>query len=182
MSFLNGASRTLVALTDTTRAEVLHLTAAALGRPNTNPPDIIQQDNTEMLAFTVGTDQIYYGWEVPSDYAGGDLTVQAHWTNDGGVDDNGLDVKLQIDYQTYDDGDAISGNHANSPRDIEDTYASAAGWIMFTTGNITIPAADFAGKHIVALKISFVAPAGGALTSDPHLLALMIMYTAYVNQ
>ncbi len=182
MSFLDGKARTFVALTDTSRMKILHLTAAALGRPNTNPPDIVQQDNTELYAFTVGTDQIYYGWEVSEDYAGGDLIVNAHWTNDGGVDDQNKDVKLQIDYQAYDDTDAISGNHANSPRTIEDTYLSASGWIMHTTGDITIPAADFAGKHIVALKISFVAPAGTALTAEPHLIALMLEYTAYVNQ
>lgn len=170
------------AITDATRAEIRHLTAAALGRPNTNPPSIVQQDNTELLAFTVGTDQIYYGWEIPSDYAGGDLIINAHWTNDGGVDDNTKDIKLQIDYQSCDDGDVISGNHANSPRTIEDTYASAAGWIIHTTGNITIPAADFTGEHIVAMKISFVAPAGAALTCDPHLISLMIEYTAYANQ
>lgn len=181
MSFLSGASRTLVALTDATRTEIIHLTAAALGLPNTNPPSIVQQDNTELLAFAVGTEQIYYGWEVPEDYAGGDLIVNAHWTNDGGVDDNGLDVKVQIDYQTYDDGDSVAGNHANSPKSIEDTYTSATGWLMHTTGGMTIAAADFAGKHVVAMKISFVAPAGGALTAEPHLIALMIEYTAYVN-
>ena len=177
-----GTDRNNVALTNTTRAEIKHLTAAALGRPNTNPPSIVQQDNTELLAFTVGTDQIYYGWEIPSDYAGGDLIINAHWTNDGGVDDNTKDIKLQIDYQSCDNGDAVSGNHANSPRTIEDTYASAAGWIIHTTGNITIPAADFTGEHIVAMKISFVAPAGAALTCDPHLISLMIEYTAYANQ
>ena len=182
MSFLDGKERTFVALTDTTRTEIKHLPASALGRPNLNPPDIVTQDNTEMLAFTVGTDQIFFSWEVPDEYAGGDLLLSAHWTNDGGVDDNGLDVKVQVDYQTYNDGDAISGNHANSPRDIEDTYTSASGWIMHTTGNITIPAADFAGEHIVAMKISFVAPAGGALTAEPHLLGFMLMYSEEVNQ
>ena len=180
-TFLDGKERTFVALTDATRTQTKHLPASALGRPNVNPPDIVLQDNTEMLAFTVGTDQLFISWEVPAEYAGGDLTLQAHWTNDGGVDDNGLDVKLQVDYQTYDDGDAISGDHANSPKSIEDTYASAAGWIMFTTGVMTIAAADFAGKHVVAMKLSFVAPAGGALTADPHLLGFMIMYSEEIN-
>ncbi len=182
MTFLDGKERTFVALTDATRSVTMHLPAAALGRPNVNPPDIVLQDNTEMLAFTVGTDQLFVSWEVPDTYAGGDLVVTAHWTNDGGVDDNGLDVKAQVDYQTYDDGEAISGDHANSPKDIEDTYASAAGWIMFTTGAMTIAAADFAGKHIVAMKFSFVAPAGGALTAEPHLLGFMITYNENMNE
>ena len=182
MTFLDGKDRTFVALSDTTRAEIIHLTAAALGRPNTNPPSIVQQDNTELLAFTVGTDQIYYGWEVPEDYDSGDLIIRAHWTNDGGSDDQNLDIKVQVDYQTYNEqGDSVAGNHANSPKSIEDTYLSDSGWIIYTTGDMTIEAADFATEHIVALKISFVAPAGGALTCDPHLVALMIEYTAKVN-
>lgn len=181
MSFLDGKARTFVALTDATRTEILHITASALGRPNTNPPTTVLQDNTEMMAFTVGTDQIFYGWEVPEEYDSGDLVLNIHWTNDGGTDDQNLDVKVQIDYQTYADGDAISGSHANSPKSIEDTYTSASGWIMHSSGNMTIAAADFVTEHIIAMKISFVAPAGAALTSDPHLLALMVAYTAKVN-
>ncbi len=183
MSFLDGKPRTFVALTDATRLEILHLNAAALGRPNVNPPDIVIQDNVEMLAFTVGTDRIFYSWEVPEDYAGGDLILEVHWTNDGGVDDQNLDVKVQVDYQTFNEqGDSIAGSHANSPKSIEDTYLSASGWIIYTTGTMTIVAADFATEHVVSMKISFVAPAGGALTAEPHLIAFMITYTANVNQ
>lgn len=161
---------------------VEHLPAAALGRPNVNPPDIVIQDNVELLAFTVDTDRIFYGWEVPEWYDGGDLNLNVHWTNDGGVDDQNLDVKVQVDYQTFNDqGDSIAGNHANSPKSIEDTYTSASGWIIHTTGMMTIAAADFAAKHIVAMKISFVTPAGGALTGDPHLLAFMIEYAAKIS-
>ncbi len=181
MSFLDGADRNLVALTDATRTEKIHLPAAALGRPNLNPPDIVIQDNVELLAFTVGTDRVFYAWDLPPDYDGGDLQIQAEWTNDGGVDDNGLDVKVQIDYQTYDEGDSVAGSHANSPKSIEDTYTSASGWIFNVTGLMTIAAADFAGKHGIAMKISFVAPAGGALTAEPHLICMQLLYTAKIN-
>ncbi len=181
MTFLDGADRNLVALTDATRIEKRHLNAMALGKPNINPPNIVIQDNIELLAFTVGTDRVLYDWDVPEDYAGGDLQIQAEWTNDGGVDDNGLDVKVQIDYQTYDAGDAVSGSHANSPKSIEDTYTSASGWIFHITGAMTIAAADFAGKHGISLKISFVAPAGGALTADPHLKGIQVLYFKYIN-
>jgi len=180
-TFLDGKSRTFVALTDATRTEKQHLNAAALGKPNVNPPTIVIQDNIELLAFTVGTDRVFYDWDVPEDYDSGDLTIQAEWTNDGGVDDNGLDVKVQIDYQTYAAGDPLSGSHANSPKSIEDTYTSDSGWIFHVTGSMTIAAADFAGKHGITMKISFVAPAGGALTAEPHLKGIQVLYTKKVN-
>ncbi len=161
--------------------EKSHIPAAALGRPNVNPPNIVIQDNVELLAFTVGTDRVFYAWDVPPDYDGGDLQIQAEWTNDGGVDDNGLDVKVQIDYQTYDTGDPLSGSHANSPKSIEDTYTSASGWIFNVTGLMTIAAADFAGKHGITMKISFVTPAGGALTADPHLVCIQLLYNAIIR-
>ncbi len=164
-----------------TATEKIHLNAAALGRPNVNPPNIVIQDNIELLAFSVGTDRVFYDWDVPNNYAGGDLQIQAEWTNDGGVDDDGLDVKVQIDYQTFEMGDPVSGSHANSPKSIEDTYTSASGWIFHVTGSMTIAAADFAGKHGVAMKISFVAPAGGALTAEPHLVGVQVIYNKYIN-
>lgn len=158
-----------------------HLNAAALGRPNVNPPNIVIQDNVELLAFTVGTDRVFYIWDVPEDYDSGDLTIQVEWTNDGGTDDQNLDVKVQIDYQTYNEGDVVSGSHANSPKSIEDTYTSASGWIFHKTGNMTIAAADFVGEHGITMKISFVAPAGSALTAEPHLVGVQVIYTVMVN-
>lgn len=165
-----------------TTIDIRHRNTQTLGRPNVSPPNIVIQDNIELLAFTVGTDRIFYDWDVPADYAGGDLQIQVEWTNDGGVDDNGLDVKVQIDYQTYGEGDPVSGSHANSPKSIEDTYTSASGWILHTTGLMTIAEADFAGKHGIAMKISFVAPAGGALTAEPHLEGIQIIYSKYINR
>lgn len=92
-----------------------------------------------------------------------------------------MDVKVQIDYQTYAEGDPLSGSHANSPKSIEDTYTSDSGWIFHVTGVMTIVAADFAGKHGITMKISFVAPAGGALTAEPHLKGIQVLYTKKVN-
>lgn len=164
-----------------TRLEKVHLNAAELGRPNVNPPDIVIQDNIELLAFTVGTDRVFYDWDIPEDYDSGDIILQAEWTNDGGVDDNGLDIKVQIDYQTYAEGDPVSGNNANSPKSIEDTYTSASGWIFHVTGSMTIATTDFAGKHGISMKASFVAPAGGALTAEPHLKGIQIFYLSKIN-
>lgn len=166
---------------DATRIEKKHLNAAALGRPNAQPPDIVIQDNVEFLAFTVNTDRVFYDWDIPEDYDSGDLNIQVEWTNDGGADDNGLEAKVQIDYQTYAEGDVLSGSHANSPKSIEDTYTSATGWIFHITGAMTIAAADFAGKHGVSMKISFVTPTGGALTAEPHLKGIQILYLAKIN-
>ncbi len=160
----------------------LHIYAAEFGRPNVNPPDIVIQDNIELLAFAVDTDRAFFSWDIPYNYAGGDLSIQVEWTNDGGVDDNGLDVKVQLDYQTVGVGDAVSGNHVNSPKTIEDTYTSNSGWIFHLTALMTIAEADFTGKHGIYIKLSFVTPTGGALTSDPHLIGIQLIYTAYINK
>jgi len=157
-----------------------HLPTGLLGKPDIQPPTIVIQDNIKYLAFTVGTDRIFYTWEVPLNFAGGDLDIWVHWTNDGGVDDEDKDVKVQIDYQVIDDGDVMTGSHGNSPKSIEDTYTSAAGWVRHTTGAMTIEEADFVSKHEIEMKISFVAPAGAALTCDPHLSALMLRFREYI--
>jgi len=163
-----------------TRIHRRHIPTGELGKPPINPPTIVIQDNVKYLAFTVGTDRVFYIWEVPLNFAGGDLDVQVHWTNDGGVDDLNKDVKVQLDYQVVSDGDPGSGSHANSPKAIEDTYLSAAGWIRHTTGVITIAEADFFSKHEIELKISFVAPAGVILTCEPHLSAMMLRFREYI--
>ena len=143
----------------------------------------LDTSNAQLFAFTVGTDQIYVAFDPPNDYVPNtDIEVEAEWTNDGGTDDNGLDIKLQIDYQTTNFGEAINGSHANSPRSIEDTYTSALGWILHETGGIDIPGSEMVGKHSLFMKISFVAPAGSALTSEPHLTGISIMYQAYLDK
>ena len=72
-----------------TKTEHEHLSTGLLGKPGVNTPSIVTQDNIKMLAFTVNTDDFFYEWVVPDDYAGGGLIVELQWTNDGGVDDNG---------------------------------------------------------------------------------------------
>ena len=182
MSFLNGAPRTLVALTDATIVKTLSIAADAFGRPNTNPPSIVDQDNLTLYAFTLNTDSMTLKFPIPWDYASGDITFNVTWTNDGGVDDNGRFVKWQLDYQVGSTGGVISGSHANSPKVVEDAYSSASGFVEEHSGNMAIAAADFAGEECMYLKLSAVIPDGTALTCEPHLLGICYVYTAYINQ
>ncbi len=165
-----------------TRSHTEHIQAGAFGRPNTNPPDIVTVDNALLLEFDVDTDIVHYKWEVSEHYVvGTDLAINFHWTNDTGVDDNGKNVKIQLEYLAVTDGDVLSGSHANSPRHIDDAYTSDLGSVFHTTGDITIPAADFAGKHQLEMKIMFVTADATALTGKPRLDAMMVTYTETVD-
>lgn len=170
------------AITDATRTKTVPMSADAFGRPNANPPGIVDQDNLTLYTFTLNTDKLTINFPVPWDYASGDIIFNVIWTNDGGVDDNGKFVKWQLDYQVGVEGDVISGSHANSPKVIEDAYPSASGFVETHTGDMTIAAADFAGKQCIFVKLSAVTPAGAALTCEPHLVGMCYAYTAYVNQ
>lgn len=154
--------------------------ASVFGRPNTNPPAIVDQDNVALLEFTLNTDRAFYLFELPPDYAGGGLGIHIEWTNDGGVDDNGLAAKWQLDYQTAAEGDSVAGSHANSPKTVEDIYASASGWIEMETPDMVIAEADFIGKHHIFLKVSAVTPAGAPLTCKPHMVCMCVHYTANI--
>ena len=72
--------------------------ADQFGKPFTNPPSVVDQDNLNLYKFTLDTDRITYKFPVPGDYAHGDFRFFVIWTNDGGIDDNGKNVKWQIDY------------------------------------------------------------------------------------
>ena len=150
----------------------------SIGRPNTNPPTVVDQDNLRLLAFTVNTDSVSFKTPKPADYISGTLAVSAFWTNDGGVDDNGKTVKVSMSYQTASEGDVISGNHANSPKTIEDTYSSASGWVEHHTDYMEIAEADFVNEDCLFCKIMFVTPTGSALTAEPHLIGLCLRYLA----
>jgi len=164
-----------------TKLEHEHLSTGLLGKKQVGPPEIVIQDNTKMLAFTLNIDDFFYHWAVPEDFAGGDLTVNFMWTNDGGVDDNGKDVKAQLDYQTYADGESIAGSHANSPKTANDTYTSDGGWEPHQTPSMVIAEADFIDKHAISFKGSFITPDGTELTCEPHLIVVGLSYLAYVN-
>ena len=158
--------------------KTVSISAEEFGRPNINPPDIVDQDNLTLYSFTLDTDRVTYKLPIPSDYAGGNIYFSTIWTNDGGVDDNGLAAKWQLDYQVGGEGDVISGSHANSPKSTEDTYDSDSGWVEHHTGNMTIAAADFSGKLCIFLKLSAVTPTGAALTCEPHLIGMCFTYRA----
>ena len=67
--------------------------ADQFGRPNTNPPSIVDEDNVTLYKFTLNTDRATYKFIIPDIYAGGDVTIDIMWTNDGGADDNTKNVK-----------------------------------------------------------------------------------------
>lgn len=161
-----------------TFSKTVSISAEEFGLPNTNPPGIVDQDNITLYKFTLNTDLITHKLPVPSDWAGGDISFWVVWTNDGGVDDNGKAAKWQIDYQVGEEGDAVSGSHANSPKSVEDTYDSASGFIEHHTGLMTIAEADFLGKLCIFLKLSAVTPGGTPLTCEPHLVGMCFTYRA----
>ena len=159
---------------------LLSIEAEAFGRPAANTPTVVDQDNLTLYRFTVNTDFMTYKLPVPWELVTGeDIQINAVWTNDGGVDDNGKEVKVRIDYQTAAEGDAVSGSHANSPKTQNDTYTSASGWIEHHTGFMTIANADFTGKECIYIKISFITPDGVALTCEPHLIGICLKYVAH---
>lgn len=173
--FYNGK---IVSLFGGTYSKTFAIDADEFGRPFTNPPDVVDQDNLTLYSFTLNTDKMTYKFPVPTDYDSGAFEFMVVWTNDGGVDDNGLAVKWQLDYQVGDEGDVISGSHANSPKSTEDTYDSASGWVEHHTDWMSIAEADFSGKLCIFLKLSAVTPTGAALTCEPHLLGMCFRYTA----
>lgn len=178
LSFTVNSSGGITATGTITKTKQLDIDA--LTKPPVNPPTVVTQDNTIMLEFTVDTDELYKNFPVPDDYAQtGGLGFHVMWTNDGGVDDNGLNVKVQLSNQTSAVGDSIAGNHANSPKTTEDTYTSASGHILHRTEVMTIAHADVSGMNCVHVQIMFVTPAGGALTCDPRMLGMCVVYTAY---
>lgn len=159
--------------------EHIHLSPGLLGKPGVGKPDIVTQDNAKMLAFTVNTDEFFYEWAVPDDYAGGGLEIRVHWTNDGGVDDNGKNIKFQLSYQVCEIGGSIAGNHANSPKTVEDAYTSGAGWVPHTSPAMTIAHADIIGKHAVHMRGSFITAPATVLSCEPHLISIGLDFDEY---
>jgi len=135
--------------------------ADEFGRPNLSPPDVVDQDNVTLYAFTVNTDSMTFKFPTPADLArGSNLDFIVLWTNDNGVDDNGKNVKWQLSYQTGSEGDPVSGSHANSPKTVEDAYTSDAGSIECRAAPMTIANADFAGETCIYIKLmAITAPA-----------------------
>ena len=74
------------------------LPADQFGKPQTDPPAIVDQDNVTLYAFTVDADKATIKFPTPINYVSGPLDFSVAWTNDGGVDDNGKNVKVQLDY------------------------------------------------------------------------------------
>jgi len=158
--------------------KTVSISSDEFGRPNVNPPTIVEQGNIILYSFTVDTDKIFFKYPIPSDYAEGSLDFFAVWTNDGGVDDNGKNVKWQIDYQVAAEGDPVDGSHANSPKTIDDAYIGATGWIEHHTGVMSIAQADFDGKLCLYIRLMAITALPTILTCDPHLVGVCLSYSA----
>ena len=171
--------RQVVGIAGALITKTVSIGADELGKPAANNPTVVDKDNVTLYSFAVDTDFMTYKLPVPSDYATGGLKFKAVWTNDGGADDDGDNVKVQFDYQTATEGDAIDGSHANSPKNVNDAYVSATGWLERHTDYVTIAEADFTGKQCVYVKASFVTAPATAMTCEPHLIGICLQYTAY---
>lgn len=172
--------RQIVGATGPVYTKTESISLDAFGKPAANTPTVVDQDNVTLYSFTVNTDFVTYKFPVPEDYASGGLKFRAVWTNDGGVDDNGKNVKAQFAYQVAAEGEAISGSHANSPKTVSDAYTSASGWIEHRTAYVTIADGDFNVGDCIFLKVSFVTADPTVLSCEPHMIGICFQYTAYV--
>ncbi len=150
--------------------------AEKFAMPSSNSPAVIDQGNVTLYGFTLNTDNMTYKFLIPSDCYSGDIDFNIVWTNDGGTGDNGKEVKWQLDYQVFAEGDVIDGSHNNSPKSIEDAYTSDSGWVGHQSGAMTIAEADFAGKTGILLKLSAITPSGTPLTGEPSFLIMNYTY------
>jgi len=160
-----------------------HIDLGLFKIPAAATPNIVAQDNAIIFFFNQnGSEHVHLRWPKGArNYAGGDLKIFAHWTNDGGVDDNGKNVRWEISYQVVTSGGSIAGNHANSPKTINDTYTSDTGHLEHTSPAATIAAADFASAHGIIMKFTAIVPADTALTGEAGLLGFALEYEAYVE-
>lgn len=172
------SSKKLTSPTTITRHHIID--ASELGKNPTHPPAVDIYGITQVLKFTVDTDLAYYKLHIPDDYASGDLLFYVHWTrNATGSDESGKTVKWQLKYLTI-DGTSENCNSGESTLSVEDTYDSTSitEQVVYRTDAMTIPANSFDSGDILILELKAVTPTGTAL-SEPALVALCIVYTAY---
>lgn len=131
-------------------------------------------------AYTLGTDQGYQVFKIPSSYAG-NLKTHIHWSKSDDLNESGKNVRWQVSYLI------ASGNGANlntSPTivNIDGTYADTG-----LTSRICYRSADYALSGAVAgyylyIQVMAVTPTGTAMASEPLLLSLDISYDSYLNR
>lgn len=158
--------------------KLVNMPVESLGRPNTNPPDVIDQANLRLLKFAVNTDSVSIKMVKPYDWVTGALELGVVWTNDGGVDDLNKNVRVQMDYQTGSEGDVIDGSHTNSPKNVNDAYVSNAGWVECHTDFMTMAQADFENEQCIYCKFSFVTAPDTILSCEPHMIGICVRYNA----
>jgi hypothetical protein len=165
---------------DSTYTKIVRVTASKLGKNVTNPPIVAEYGITHALKFTVNTDKAHYKQAVESDYAGGDINVHFHWTKSTiNSDQSTKNVKWQLKYLVI-NGTSENCNSGESTDSIGDTYDSAvnATQIICKTGDITIPNGIFEIHDMIIMEVMAVTPTPDALSDEPALIYLDIVYTA----
>jgi len=106
------------------------------------------------------------------------LDFKVRWTNDGGTDDNTKTALVTLYYSITSVSDAISGDHANSPAQFEDNYASASGHIMHETDAMNIAHDDISGKAYIHMAVMYMPSGGTPLSCEPRMIGMTMCYSA----
>jgi len=143
-----------------------------------HPPVVVALGVTPGTRFTVGTDLVYFLYQIPQKYASGDGTISLNWTKGAaGADESTKAVKWQVKYLGLSPGDNCNAGEATLS--VQDTYddSSTTTQVVYGTDNMTIPAASLTAGHGLAIEISAITPTGTALADEPVLLGVVFSCT-----
>ena len=153
-------------------------------------PDIGVIGSSIVANFTFDTDRAYRIFKIPSSYIS-DPSFHVHWTKESGVAGNGNQennaVLWRITYDVWSGGtpsgtlgdDLLAGG---TVLEYEDTYRDAGTTTRIVHRTPNLAASGFVAGYYLGLCVEAATPAGPALTCEPALLSVDLIFTQYINQ
>ena len=128
--------------------------------------------------YTVGNDDGFVAYKIPSNYAG-NAKVHVHWTKSTDAVETGKLVKWKVSWLAADSGDDL--NVAGSNDFLVDAYTDGGTTTRIAHETSELDIDGFAPGEYVYLKIEAVDPGAGALSQPPVLISLDLSLDLYVD-
>lgn len=136
-------------------------------------------DNLGYQLFTVGSDNMYRTFKIPSTFTG-NPSAHIHWTKSQDTDQSGNRVLWRIHYKVF-DGRTQEASGAGSMVEFEDIYEDSGTTtrIVYRTDDLEL--SGFIPSYYVAFRIEAVTPSQDTL-AEPALVSLDLIWDELINR
>ncbi len=150
------------------------VTPSSFKSPGLREPTFIENGALLSMAFTVGVDAAWRQFKIPTAFTG-NPSVHVHWTKSSDANEAGKRARWRITYNVF-NGNSEDASGEEFTVEIEQTYVDSGttSRVVYRSSNTAL--SGFVAGQYVALRVEAIAPSQDAMTSEPALFSVDLLF------